>query len=356
MINEKLAELRMLRNAKSQDWRRFSRYCTFVHGEPSSDIFNYTVQLLHQDLTELRQTNTYPELETLSTELNTLLPQRKFSPENLSQPAPNLFKLIQNKTRQEMLGLLASPLTKTTYTPIEVQVIMSTVLENMHIQGWKVIVNENVSNMSVSQQKKQVTISSKNVAVGRLEDLIMHEIGRHVQRREKGEQSNLKLLGLGLDRYDKGEEGVATIAEQGLQKKFNDYSNLDRHLAIALARGVDGNPRDFKQVFIIMDKYYQFIEAKDGKKGEEAIILAKENAWEICVRVFRGTDCKSPGVCFTKDIAYALGNIDVWKVLGTNPNEMTKFTVGKYDPSNSRHIMILSQIGITDSDLNNLKE
>ena len=48
---------------------------------------------------------------------------------------------------------------------------------------------------------------------------------------------------------------------------------------------------------------------------------------------------------------YREGNIGVWDVIRNNPDEMTRFSVGKYDPSNSRHIYVLDQLGISDEDL-----
>ena len=49
-----------------------------------------------------------------------------------------------------------------------------------------------------------------------MRDLIVHEIGTHVVRRENGKRSKLRLLGIGLDNYERGEEGIATMREQVL--------------------------------------------------------------------------------------------------------------------------------------------
>ena len=91
-----------------------------------------------------------------------------------------------------------------------------------------------------------------------------------------------------------------------------------------------------------------------GKSPEEAKRLADENAWTTCVRTFRGTDSKTPGTCFTKDIIYREGNIAVWETLERNAPEMHRWNIGKYDPSNPRHLWVLDQLGITDEDLQEL--
>jgi hypothetical protein len=56
----------------------------------------------------------------------------------------------------------------------------------------------------------------------------------------------------------------------------------------------------------------------------------------------------------TRDIVYREGNIGVWRVVKNNPEEERRFSVGKYDPANPRHIWILEQLGISDEDLDNL--
>ena len=74
-------------------------------------------------------------------------------------------------------------------------------------------------------------------------------------------------------------------------------------------------------------------------------------AYNRSVRVFRGTDGKTPGVCFTKDMIYREGNIDIWNLVGEDPDAAMQFSVGKYDPSNPEHLALLSRLGITDTDL-----
>lgn len=197
---------------------------------------------------------------------------------------------------------------------------------------------------------------SRSLVKDKVTGLIVHEVGTHVARRINGERSRLKLLSIGLDRYEPGDEGVATMREQALSQKVDDFSGLDGHLAIGLALGLDGQPRDFRQVNEILGKYYLIRNLLSGKTFTEAQEKANNSAWSRSVRTFRGTDCKTPGVCFTKDIIYRQGNIGAWEIIKKKPDEMARFNIGKYDPSNSRHLWILEQLGITDTDLATLEE
>ena len=95
-----------------------------------------------------------------------------------------------------------------------------------------------------------------------------------------------------------------------------------------------------------------FISKKELPESQEK---AQSSAWNRTLRTFRGTDCNTPGACFTKDTIYRDGNIGIWDVIGNNPDEMLRFNIGKYDPANPRHIWILEQIGISDKDLSNLE-
>ncbi|HUD03248.1 MAG TPA: tyrosine/phenylalanine carboxypeptidase domain-containing protein, partial [Patescibacteria group bacterium] len=144
--------------------------------------------------------------------------------------------------------------------------------------------------------------------------------------------------------------------EQALANNADDFSGLDGHLAIGLARGLDGQPRDFRQVYEVLEKYYLLNNLTKGKELDEALVKAQNTAWNRSVRTFRGTNCKTPGVCFTKDIIYREGNMGVWDVIRNNPEEMIHFNIGKYDPSNVRHLWILEQLGITEKDLSQFEE
>lgn len=195
--------------------------------------------------------------------------------------------------------------------------------------------------------------------VEELTQLIAHEIGTHVARRVNGERSSFKLLGLGLDRYESSDEGIATMREQSIvNEPIKDFSGLAGYLAIGLALGTDGRPRDFRETYDILEKYYTYKKLHDGQKitKEQALEKAQTIAWNRCVRTFRGTDCKTKGVCSTKDLIYRDGNIDAWNAIGKNPDEIMKFNIGKYDPSNPRHLWILSNLGITDQDLADLEK
>lgn len=350
-LNEKIAELRLLLSTASGDMRRFKKYSSFVHGRPSEEIFAFSVQNIRNWLTKHLDSEN-PDLKKAARELDGVLPSDLPQPKAISLPDRSTVQFAQEKTEEEFSDIINIP-EQEKFTPQEILGLFDDSLESIGAKqlGWEAVESEG-GIYKVDQEKLKAKVPgflSKTRNAARA--LLVHEIGTHVKRRINGQRSRLKLLGLGLDRYIPGEEGVSTVREQALAGKAATFAGVFGHLAIGLARGVDGQERNFRDVYSILEKYYRFIYLARGKSLEDADEFAQRDAWFRCERTFRGSDCATPGACLTKDIAYREGNINVWRVIGEKPGEIMKFSMGKFDPSNERHVWILEQLGITDQDL-----
>jgi hypothetical protein len=232
-------------------------------------------------------------------------------------------------------------------------------LQKFELEGWKVLVDKSgaLTNFSTSQEKKTIRIPSEEVLKRRklsrnkMQGLIAHEVGVHAVRRQNGERSKLQLLGLGLDRYIKGEEGVATYMEQQVTGT-KQYAGIPSYLAIALAKGYGGDKRDFRQTFEVMKDYY----LATLKDGDDIVDRANDSAWARCVRIFRGTNCSTPGAVYAKDLAYFEGNRETWHLVSENSDVVESFSVGKFDAARDDHVALLSQLGILDEELARLEK
>lgn len=340
-INEKIAEIRMLKATQEGNDRHFVKYSRFIYGEPAKDIYSYTLFQLKK-VVDREMSNENPEINQVAKRINTELFHTLMDNKATIDPEEFNFPKVKSVKDEKQ------------YQAEEIKNAFQEALETYKLMGWKAIIDETGSGTGVrtSQEQKAIIIpQSRKIRETYLKSLIEHELGTHVLRREAGERSKLRLLGLGLDRYLPGEEGIATYREQLIEGARN-FAGFEGHLAISLAMGIDGKQRNFRQVFNIMRDYYFINSSK--KDISEAWETASTSAWNRCVRTFRGTTCKTPGACFTRDIVYREGNIGIWNVVKNNSEEIKRFSIGKYDPANLRHIWILEQLGISEKDLQQL--
>lgn len=349
-INEKIAELRMLKATAHGDMRRFKRYSDFIYGKPSPEIFAFTIVSMRQKVEESLMSDNNDLREAAHAVLE-CLPNIREKNGEYELPDKETIEVAYAGSK-DVIGVKPESSEDEELNAEAIKIAFEEALGEISAHDWEVTIVDGRSAVSVDQELKQVKVpSSKLVTRLQLRKLIAHEIKTHLQRRLHGERSKLMLLGLGLDRYSRGEEGVATMREQVLTGDVADFAGLYGHLAVGLASGLDDIPRDFRDVYEILEKYYTFTNMTKGQTLEAAQLNAKNSAWDRCVRTFRGTDCSTPGICGTKDMIYREGNIDVWEVIKSNPSEMIRFNVGKYDPSNDRHIWVLETLGISDDDL-----
>lgn len=357
-INEKKAEIRMLIAAKKGDLKNFQRMTEFVYGQPDKNVFAYTIRELKGFCAQAEQSG-QAELVAAAQELLAVLPEAPASQTSYENPSPEVVERAKSLTQSEYAKLLEGlpiDFSKADTKPEEMAAVMQVALDKINAmvdpeQQWKVVLNPAGVSLNAEQQTRSIKVATKKTwPVETVAGLVAHELGTHVVRRMTGERSKLLLLSLGLDRYEGGEEGVAKMREQMVRGSFEEFEGLEAHLAISLATGADGKPRTFRQTFEIMEKVFAFTMTRDGKSAATVKEKARESAYNRCVRTFRGTDGQHAGYAFTKDMVYREGNIRVWDVIGKNPGEVMRFSVGKYDPSNEKHVWILDQLGITDEE------
>jgi len=383
-INVKLAELGMMlslvKNLRRREvgeteavrWQGFNRANDFVNGRPDLALFHHAVSILAQDAS--LDEDEGEELKKAATSLKKVLPVLNDGEElaryeqsitGLTLPNESLAEDLMEGIRAELIDLLGEGYLEelqertenSKFDAQEMKKVFEIVLERLGVdETWEVVVTDKRSSVGVSHERKLVMVpSDRSVNLQDMLGLVVHEMGTHIDRRVSGKNSKLQLLSLGLDRYVSGEEGIATAKEQILEGDVKDFSGLDGHLAISLAKGLDGEPRDFRAVFEILNNYYYLLALKDGVSEEKAEKDSSIQAYKRCVRTFRGTFCDVPGVCFSKDIAYREGNAALWNYLEINGKDSFKeFRLGKYDPSNPRHMWILNMLGILDIDSDKL--
>lgn len=233
----------------------------------------------------------------------------------------------------------------------EVKRIFQATLDRLEIKDWTLQVDTDSTRnrFSVSPYSRTVHIPNqaqlllrpKKLTDVQTQALAEHEIGVHARRVYEGSQSQLRLLQVGLDSYLPGEEGLAGYVQQQIEGA-DEFYGFDRYLAACLAIGMDGPKRDFRAVFSVMTDYY-LLKYAGQDVADSAPIRA---AWDVCVRIFRGTSGRTPGAIYTKDIVYLEGNIGIWHLISDKPDIFESLFFGKFNPLIPRHIKSLQTLGI----------
>ena len=347
VIEEKLTKINLLRQTQAlaltkdeeQPMQLFLKYSEQLYGTVHPEIFLKVIQTVERDI--LRKVHS-PKFNAVQTP----------SFERLTALFLNYKTCNPGYTSLQVTPKIIIPKAPAITEAGELKVIFEKGLVDYGITDmWSVVIDSKGtrSTVSVSYDLHKIYLPSteqlvkrskrKRLTQARVSGLIAHEIGTHVVRKINGEESLLKLLSVGLCKYEQGEEGLATFREQQAQS-LQGYSGLEAYLAIGLAMGSDGAPaRDFSQVHAILTDYFLIVE-------NTTMIQAKELAWNRCVRIFRGTSGKVPGVVFTKDLLYRHGNINHWNAVKNNALPNINLDCGKFDPTNQEQVHFLQSIGV----------
>lgn len=354
-INEKVAELRLLKAARDHDTRRFERYDALLYGKPSQEIFDFTIDQVQKDALQSREVGG-PDLQQAAHEVSMLVAYQPTSVHEFILPSEETYQTVVKHTLndKELTAMYSVEVPDVENASIEYA--FAEAIKSLKLPDeWQVVSDENIQTLNVDHAGKKINFKPGYIkTVEECKAIILHEIGTHVLRRRNGERSRLLLLSVGLDRYLKGEEGVATMREQAFKgQALTDFEAYDRFLALGFAKGLDGKPRDFRDTYemIIPILRFRLLVGDPGKTYEQATEEAQGEAWSLCVRIFRGGDMSKPGNCSRGISVYREGNIETWDLINKDASVMQRFSLGKFDAANPRHLWVLSELGIGDNDL-----
>lgn len=352
-IDEEVARLQMIIAAIHGDMISFKQATEFVYGTPSPRIYAHTIAQLHADTQKLLSLSKEP-VQSAAQAFLSKLPEITYRSDIVTpdkETITKVFTFFREKMELLLSGITGIEEDLRDWSGTELRDVFSKSLRAIELFDWNAVTSKSHYYLSVSGETKEVRVPAKRrIPHQRLLALLAHEVGVHVVRRINGSSSPLLLLGTGLDHYQPGEEGVATLLEEATLGTFHLLVRPERYLAIGAVYGLSGRPYSFAEVFELLESYYYLQEIQTRKSKIVTRRVAQRLAWEACMRVFRGADFGTPGVCSTKDIIYQDGNIQIWELIQNNPKEVQRFLCGKYDPANARHRDILTTLGITGSE------
>lgn len=182
--------------------------------------------------------------------------------------------------------------------------------------------------------------------------IVCHEIGSHLLEYRNGSTQKMKLLSIGLAGYERGHEGRAFLREQIVYenertflKQFAWEYIVLLHLSVSLSSGLHGRPYTFSELYKVLYTLYLFWRERRLPRSTNNEAFAREEAWQLAVRVMKGTDGR--GGSYMKDTIYLEGNIDTWKAAESNQEIIFIGDQGKIDITNPTHMKILRELQIS---------
>ncbi len=348
-INHRLAEATMLQATLRGDMEQFDECSKFIYGDPSPEIFSYFVHRRREQAKKLLESPDEFKRAAAQDFLDSFPDVEK--PDLEPVPAEFVKKVGEqvHTELREVWGVDAKE-GEREYASEEVLELVEELLQKLEAEGWRARLADR-GGFSISQEERAVNIPrNKRYKEAALYELLTHEILTHVAKRVIGARTNIQLYQIGSDDYDIGEEGLTTLRQSALFGKYKEYAGGENYVGISVARGFerqeDGSiqathPRDFRETFDMMKKYSKVGLLIDNPKISEQDLekQSKDAAWTRCVRTFRGTDCKTKGVCLNRDLFYADGNIKMWRLFQENGENSIPYTmaismIGKTNPTN----------------------
>jgi hypothetical protein len=179
-------------------------------------------------------------------------------------------------------------------------------------QGWQTQTREYVHKLSVNTKKKTVYIKKSSFQCNRrrLIGIMAHEVYIHVRRKMHDEPLHL-LIAEALPENAAFEEGLGVLAEQLCLDRYYPLRQF-RFIAIGLALGVDGRPRNLMEVYEILWQLRHL-------SGNYTVQAAKNYAFDEALRAFRGIPLDSRGIAYSRDKIYTEGNATIWRRLEASP-------------------------------------
>lgn len=325
LIEEKLAHLEILNAVNAADDIKFNELTINEFGKPSPDVLSRLIPSVFD-----------------------MLGQASASKNKLVQQACDQLKQVISNISQHADPILKSfvPQEEATVESKQIKDRFEKAFVEYGIENWNTVIDIDNLNSFININQKEQTVfipSSRNISPLHLEALVKHEIGVHIRRRINAEKQAFKLLTIGLDHYLKGDEGLSKYEEIKIfPSSFN--STVEIYLGISLIHGLGRAKMDFRDIYEFFYSYYLV-----SRHSESNITTddAENYSWVRAEKFFRGTTGQSKGICFTKDLIYLHGYLDILEVLKKHPEEEKRFLVGKYDPANKFHRQVLDELKIS---------
>lgn len=339
-IRELIDGFKLVQASKDNDWNGWQLLNEKLYGPIDRDIFwgvygyfqRQAEQVqAHSDTTEAQISAADYFLSKVSADVN--IPWYR--------PQEEIFMALRRQVQADLAQLESIVQPQTMFNADEVCLVFEKVFKAFGIDDvWEVKKNQTPTQatLRVNRQNRQMIIPAHFTCNRKkLLAILVHEVGisprfaGHILRSHNGQQTNFKLLAAGLDHYNIGEEGICILWEQLTLGEYAQDRKMLLYFLLGMITGVDGTKRGFAEIFTLVQSYYQW------KFPQLSIEEQNSRAYEVCMRLFRGTDTQQTGIAFMKDKIYYEGNVRLWQLLEKNPQLIHNLSIGSFNPLSAEH-------------------
>jgi hypothetical protein len=357
-INEDLANINMVLAAARRHTSKFRGYNLFLYGAPRKDIFGAVCDWFVCDA-EKAHNDPRATVVAAAAKVTKALRRSRGDREFLI-PNPEVFHAAR-KHEYAVGGFMYRLLQGIEFPPSGTiteqggDKILRQMLKNLHCQQTL----EDAAAWSVTPTALRRPIAYSMPTQDFIE-YVSHEF-RHIIEYQDGLSTRLELTSTGLDHYSLENEGRGVVTEEITNKTFQAFTKrrrwyelLGRHLTVSLSCGIDGQHRDFSQVYDIIKSVLLVYESarSDVPNNIDAIVQkADDQAWDLLLSVYEGTDGSGRGGGWRRPMIYLEGSVDLWQAETKHSGAIEIGDLGKFDIDNPRHVKLLEAAGILDPSL-----
>ncbi len=324
-MEEEVNFLRLIEATYEGDSEKFWAYNRRLDPEPTPEEMDET---LYQVKRILWQGLQRPETRDVSQQVMQLMRERFHLLLDLSSD------IVMTQERQQDESLSSTP-PERLVAPQTAKRFFEAVLRESGYDGWQVKIDPNASAPRVEQGLRYVFLPDSEIALGRMRHFIAHELAGHVARCVNGERSLIGLLGIHTKNSLPAEEGLALYHERqaaGLYgRESYGWGTWIGTLATGLASGVVTPPQTFLALFTFLESFFllrRLLERLDDDV-QTSPEKARRSALLRCLRTYRGVpDLEKAGVCYTKDVVYLRGLLQVERAVAEDATVLDRLAVG----------------------------
>lgn len=216
------------------------------------------------------------------------------------------------------------------YSPQVARRFFEDILREYDLDDWDVEVDAASTSARVELDLRTIFLPAEvQMTLGKIRQLLAHEIECHVLRAANGRRSPLVLLASGTAHFLDTEEGLALYYAQQVAEEVAQLEGRPERepswtgtLATGIASGVELSSgitipaHTFRASFHFFEAVFFLNALLAGKERGKAAAEAKQKSLTRCLRTYRGVpQLETPGICSTKDSIYLRGYLKVLRAL-----------------------------------------